>query len=67
MTSTQNTYKPVALNHGQALAEAMARPEFKQAWDALEKKYTALHALFDARKAAQAMRRRTAAPRGFQK
>jgi len=30
----------------------MARSGFKQAWDALEEEYTALHALLDARKEA---------------
>lgn len=52
MTSTQDSYKPVALKHSKALTEAEARPGFKQAWDALEEEYTALHALLDARKAA---------------
>ena len=52
MTRTQDTYQPVALNHSEALAEAMERPSFKQAWDALDEQYTALHALLNARKAA---------------
>ncbi len=49
---TPNAYKPVPLNHQAALAEAMQRPGFQQAWGALEEEYAALHALLDARKAA---------------
>ncbi len=52
MTSTQDTYQPVALNHSKALIEARKRAGFEQAWDALEEEYTTLHALLDARKAA---------------
>lgn len=49
---TPDTYKPVTLNHQAALADAMQRPGFKQAWDALEEEYSTLHALLDARKTA---------------
>jgi len=49
---TPDTYKPVTLNHQAALSDAMQRPGFKQAWDALEEEYSALTALLDARKVA---------------
>ena len=52
MKQTEDTYQPVTLDHTKALAEAMVRPGFQQAWNALEEEYTALHALLDARKAA---------------
>ncbi len=47
-----DTYKPVALNHQAALADAMQRPGFKPQWDALEEEYATLHALLGARKTA---------------
>jgi DNA-binding XRE family transcriptional regulator len=49
---TPDIYKPVTLNHQAALTDAMQRPGFKQAWDALEEEYSALTALLDARKLA---------------
>jgi DNA-binding XRE family transcriptional regulator len=49
---TPDIYKPVTLNHQAALTDAMQRPGFKQAWDALEEEYSALTALLYARKLA---------------
>ena len=43
----------MSLNHQAALANAMQRPGFRQAWDELEEEYNTLHALLDARKAAE--------------
>ena len=49
---TPDAYKPVPLNHKAALADAMQRPGFQQAWDSLEEEYATLHTLLDARKTA---------------
>jgi ribosome-binding protein aMBF1 (putative translation factor) len=52
MKMDQDTFKPVALNHAHALAEAMKRPGFEDIWNGLEEEYAALHSLLQARKAA---------------
>jgi hypothetical protein len=45
-------FNPVPLNVDAALGEAMSRPGFGAAWDALEEEYQALGALLQARKTA---------------
>ena len=48
MTLPDN-YKPVKLNVEKSLAEAMKRPGFQEAWDALEEEYSALQQIINAR------------------
>ena len=50
MDKTQ--YKPVPLDLRAELAQAMQRPGFKEAWDALEEEYGALSEMLKARKQA---------------
>jgi len=45
-------YNPVRANLKEELAQAMLRPGFKQAWDALEEEYAALGEVLKTRKAA---------------
>ncbi len=45
-------YAPVTLDIQAELTEAMKRPGFKEAYDALEEEYTALSSFFEARKSA---------------
>jgi len=47
-----DSYKPVRIDTGKALAKAKARAGFSEAWDALEEEYAALDALLTARKKA---------------
>ena len=47
-----NAYKPKKLDVTAAIAQAMPRAGFKQAWDSLEEEYATLHALLAARKLA---------------
>ena len=47
-----NHFKPVPLDLKAELDQAMNRPGFKEAWDALEEEYATLGALFKARKQA---------------
>ncbi len=52
MKTSQDIYQPVSFDHAKALADAMMRPGFEQAWDALDEQYQALQALLEARKTA---------------
>ena len=45
-------YKPVPFNRKKELAQALRRPGFKAAWDALEEEYAALSTLLAARQQA---------------
>lgn len=45
-------YNPVPMNFEAELDEAMQRPGFKAAWDALEEEYAALSEMLNARKEA---------------
>jgi len=47
-----DSFKPIRMDSKKALAKAKLRPDFTQAWDALEEEYAALDALLSARKTA---------------
>ena len=63
----KNTYKPIRLDAGKALAKARRRPGFEQAWNALEEEYATLAALLEARKSAGLTQEELAARMGTTK
>jgi ribosome-binding protein aMBF1 (putative translation factor) len=63
----KDTYRPVRLDTEAAIAEAMSRPGFKQAWNELEAEYAALDSLLTARKLAGLSQKELAARMGTTK